>query len=89
MDLEVVEEEMTMIQTQGIVIMTGILIEGLLISLEGALEEMIHLEEGFPIQVEILHQETIFLDLIPGGTQEFHILGFQGGLEVPQDRSGP
>ena len=77
MDLEVVEEEMTMIQTQGIMIITGILIEGLLISLEGALEGMIHLE----VQVEILHQED-FLDLIPGGTQEFHFLVGQGGLEV-------
>ena len=76
-DLEVVEEEMTMIQTQGIIIITGILMEGLLISLEGDLEQMIHL--GF--QVEILHQED-FLDLIPGGTQEFHFLVGQGDLEV-------
>ena len=79
MDLDVAEEEMTMIQTQGIMIITGILIEGLLISLEEALEGMIHLE----VQVEILHEED-FLDLIPGVTQGFHFLVRQGGLEVQE-----
>ena len=69
-----------MIQTQGIMIITGILIEGHLISLEEALEGMIHLE----VQVEILHQED-FLDLISGVTQEFHFLVGQGDLEVQED----
>ena len=77
MDLEVVEEEMTMIQTQGIMIITEILIGGHLISLEEALVGMIHLEA----QVEILHQGD-FLDLITGVTQEFHSLVGQGDLEV-------
>ena len=77
MGLEVVEEEMTMIQTQGIMIITEILIGGHLISLEEALEGMIHLE----VQVEILHQGD-FLDLITGVTQEFHSLVGQGDQEV-------
>ena len=72
-----VEEEMTMIQTQGIMIITEILIGGHLISLEEALEGMIHLE----VQVEILHQGG-FLDLITQVTQEFHSLVGQGDLEV-------
>ena len=79
MDLEVVEEEMTMIQTQGIMIITGILIGGHLISLEEALEGMIHLE----IQVEILHQGD-FLGLITR-VQEFHSLVGQGDLEAQED----
>ena len=66
-----------MIQTQGIMIITEILIGGHLISLEEAMEGMIHLEA----QVEILHQGD-FLDLISGVTQEFHFLVGQGGLEV-------
>ena len=57
--------------------------------LEGDLEEVIHLEEGFPIQEEIHHQETIsVMDLNPGETQDFPILVFQGGLEIPQDHQG-
>ena len=71
----VVEEEMTMIQTQGIMI-TEILIEGHLISLGGALmalAEMIHLEA----QGVILHQGDI-LDLTTGA-QESHSLAGQVG----------
>ena len=90
MNLEVVVEEMmTMIQTQGIMIITGILLEELLVILEGALEEVIHLEEVFPFQEETHHQETIsVMDLIPGDTQDFHLLVFQEGMEILQDPQG-
>ena len=93
MDLEVVVEEMTqmmtMIPTQGMMTMAGILIEELLVILEGALEEVIHLEEVFPFQEETHHQETIpVMDMIPGDTQDFHLLGFQEGMEIPQDPQG-
>ena len=73
----VVEEEMTMIQTQGIMIITEILIEGHLISLEEALVGMIHLEA----QGEILHKGDC-LDLTTG-VQEFHSLV---GQEVQEDQ---
>ena len=90
MDLEVVVEEMmTMIPTQGMMTMAGILIEELLVILEGALEEVIHLEEVFPFQEETHHQETIsVMDLIPGDTQDFHLLVFQEGMEIPQGPQG-
>ena len=93
MDLEVAVEEitqmMTMIPTQGIMTMAGILMEELLVILEGALEEVFHLEEVFPFQEETHHQETIsVMDLIPGDTQDFHLLVFQEGLEIPQDPQG-
>ena len=74
-----VEEEMMMIQTQGIMITTEILIGGHLISLEEALVGMIHLEA----QGEILHQEDS-LDLTTG-VQEFHSLVGQGDLEAQED----
>ena len=76
-----VEEEMIMIQTQGIMIITEILIGGHLISLEEALVGMIHLEA----QGEILHKGD-FLYLIPGVTQEFHSLVGQEDLEVQEDQ---
>ena len=79
----VVEEEMTIIQTQGIIIITEILIEDHLISLGEALmalAEMIHLEA----QGEILHKGD-FLDLITG-VQEFYSLVGQEDLEVQEDQ---
>ena len=73
----VVEEEMTMIQTQGIMIITEILIGGHLISLEEALVGMIHLEA-----LGEIHHKGDSLDLTTGVTQEFHSLVGQGDLEV-------
>ena len=87
--MEEMTQMMTMILTQGMMTMAGILIEELLVILEGALEEVIHLEEVFPFQEETHHQETIsVMDLIPGDTQDFHLLVFQEGMEIPQGPQG-
>ena len=55
----------------------------------GALEEVIHLEDVIPFQKETHHQETIsVMDLLPGDTQDFHLLVFQEGMEEAQEKIG-
>ena len=76
-------EEMTQMM------MTGILIEELLVILEGALEEMIHLEGVFPFQEETHNQVTIpVMDMVIGDTQDVYLLGFPGDPSGTQGLGG-
>ena len=74
---------MMMISIQGMMTIVGILIEGLLITLEGHLEEVILLEEVFHFQEEIHPLETIsVVAMIPRDISDIHILAFQEGMEA-------
>ena len=81
---------MMMLSLQEMMNISDILIEGVLITLEGHLGEVILLEEIFHFLEEIHPLVTISVGaMIPGDILDIHILAFQEGMEALLDLLDP